>query len=315
MNNTVIMIISVAAYVILAPFIGGLLAGIDRKISAGFQGRVGPPILQPFYDVSKLWKKDLVTVKGGQDFFVGCFLFFMVITGGIFFAGLNIFLVIFVFTTAAMFLVLAAFSSNSPYAQIGAHRELLQMMSYEPMVILMGVGLVMAKNDFTVKALATTGDGPWTLLKLAGIFIGYVFILTIKFRKSPFDLSMSHHAHQEIVKGVSTEFSGKTMGILEITHWYENVLLLAFVYLFLADGTILMGVISVCVALILYILEIVIDNTYARLKWQFTLKITWIITIIFAGLNIFGLYMYQGKVQELVNIITQQMSSYFGGLS
>ena len=41
-------IVSMIAFVVLAPFVGGLLAGIDRKITARMQGRFGPPILQPF---------------------------------------------------------------------------------------------------------------------------------------------------------------------------------------------------------------------------------------------------------------------------
>jgi len=60
-----------------------------------------------------------------------------------------------------------------------------------------------------------------------------LYILTIKFRKSPFDLSISHHAHQEIVRGLTTEFSGRA-GPYRISHWYENVLLLGIVYLFFA---------------------------------------------------------------------------------
>ena len=34
------MIISIIAYLILAPFVGGILAGLDRKVSARMQGRV-----------------------------------------------------------------------------------------------------------------------------------------------------------------------------------------------------------------------------------------------------------------------------------
>ena len=48
-------IISVIAYLILAPLAGGLLAGLDRKLSARMQRRVGPPFLQPFYVVLKLF--------------------------------------------------------------------------------------------------------------------------------------------------------------------------------------------------------------------------------------------------------------------
>ena len=51
-------IISVIAFLVFAPFVGGILAGLDRKLSAKMQRRVGPPVLQPFYDVAKLFKKE-----------------------------------------------------------------------------------------------------------------------------------------------------------------------------------------------------------------------------------------------------------------
>ena len=50
-------VISIIAYLILAPIVGGLLAGLDRKFSAKMQRRVGHPVLQPFYDVFKLFEK------------------------------------------------------------------------------------------------------------------------------------------------------------------------------------------------------------------------------------------------------------------
>ena len=40
-----------------APLLGGLIAGIDRRLTARLQARTGPPILQPFYDVGKLFGK------------------------------------------------------------------------------------------------------------------------------------------------------------------------------------------------------------------------------------------------------------------
>ena len=119
-----------------------------------------------------------------------------------------------------------------------------------------------------------------------GIFIGYLFILTIKFRKSPFDLSMSHHAHQELVKGLTTEFSGKTLAMIEVAHWYENIFLLGFVFLFFVNGTPLSIAIGVVVCLAAYFLEVLIDNSYARMKWQFTLKSSWVIAITAGFINL-----------------------------
>ncbi|MDF2655419.1 MAG: formate hydrogenlyase subunit 4 [Bacillota bacterium] len=285
---SVTVIISIVAYLILAPIAGGLLAGIDRKISARMQGRFGPPILQPFYDFFKLLEKEPITVNKVQDFYVMCFLIFIVITGCFFFAGGDLLLVIFTLTLASIFLVIAAFSSNSPYAQIGAERELLQMMAYEPMVLITAIGFYLINGSFAISEIVSSDK--MGIQYLPGIFLGFVFILTIKLRKSPFDLSMSHHGHQELVKGLTTEFSGKTMAVIEIAHWYENIFLLGFVYLFFVNTISWSPVLAVAVCLVTYFIEILIDNSYARMKWQIAINASWIVAITLGFVNLLVIY-------------------------
>ena len=169
-----IMIISVIAYLVLAPLVGGFLAGIDRKISAHMQSRVGPPIRQPFYDVFKLTEKEDITVNNVQDFYVLCFLIFTIVTGCLFFAGQSLLLIFFTETTAGAFLAVAAYSSNSPYAEAGAQRELLQDMACEPMILLVAVALYMSTGTFQVSKIMTQSSMPfWGTW---GIFIGFVYI-------------------------------------------------------------------------------------------------------------------------------------------
>ena len=287
-NIGILNIVSVVLFVVLAPFVGGLLAGLDRKLSARLQGRVGPPVLQPFYDVFKLREKEDITVNHYQDFYMGAFLFFIVLTGAFFFAGGDLLLVIFALTTASMFLIVAAYSSNSPYAQIGASRELLQMMAYEPMVLLTAVGFYMVVGTFNVADIITA-ESP-AIIFLPGVFFGYVYILTLKFRKSPFDLSMSHHAHQELVKGMTTEMSGKTLALMEIAHWYENVFLLGIVYLFVACAGWLSVVIALVVCVITYFFETFIDNSFARMRWQTAINWSWTVALCVGFANILILY-------------------------
>jgi len=272
--------IAVILYIVLAPIIGGLISGIDRKLSARMQGRFGPPLLQPFYDVLKLMAKQNIVVNKHQKFYVLCFLVFVIITGSIFFAGGDLLLAIFALTLASVFLIIAAYSTYSPYAYIGAEREMLQMMAYEPMVILTIVGMYMVTKSFNVLDIAMY-DQP-LLYTLPGIFLGFLFILTLKFRKSPFDISMSHHAHQEIVRGVVTEFSGAELAMVEVAHWYENVFLLGIVALFFASNPI----IAIGLALVTYFLEIFIDNNNSRLKWQSTLGSAWIVALVLGVGNI-----------------------------
>ena len=279
-----ISIVGFIAFILLAPIIGGLIAGIDRKITAHMQGRVGPPVLQPFYDVGKLFEKEKTVANDTQRFYVISYFVFMIFTGALFFAGGDILLVIFALTLAQIFLVLGAYSANSPYSHIGAERELLQIMAYEPMVIIAAVGMYVVTKSFNVSTIASY---PLPLvLFLPAIFVGFIYILTIKLRKSPFDISTSHHAHQEIVKGVTTEFSGPTLGLIEVSHWYETVFLLGFVYLFFAFSPII-GIIAV---ILVYLLELLIDNASARVKWQLVMKSSWVIAAIVGVVNLAILY-------------------------
>ena len=281
------VIILVVAYLVLAPLVGGFLAGLDRKISARMQGRVGPPVLQPFYDVLKLTEKEPITVNRVQDFYVMCFFIFVMVTGGLFFAGENLLLVMFTLTLASVFLIVAAFSSNSPYSEVGAERELLQMLAYEPMVLITCVGFYMFTGSFQVGQIMLSTKMPFPYL--IGLFIGFIYILTIKFRKSPVDLSMSHLAHQELVAGLKTEFSGKTLALLEAAHWYENVFLLGMVFLFFVNGQWWGYVIGGVAVLLTYFLEIVIDNSFARMKWQVALNSAWLVALVLGTVNLFML--------------------------
>ena len=263
-------LIGAVLFLILAPVAGGLIAGIDRKITARMQGRVGPPLLQPFYDVGKLFEKENVVVTTAQNFYVLAYLVFIALSGAIFFAGGDLLLVVFAFTLAHVFLVLGAYAVHSPYSHIGAERELIQVMAYEPMIILVVVGFYMVTGSFFVDAIAAATVP--AIAYLPGVFIGFAAILTIKLRKSPFDISTSHHAHQEIVKGITTEFSGSTLAQIEIAHWYENIFLLGLVYLFFAWNP----VIAIIAVAVTYVAEIYIDNVTARVRWQAALKSGWL---------------------------------------
>jgi ech hydrogenase subunit B len=275
-------------FVLFAPLVGGILSGIDRKVTARMQGRIGPPVWQPFYDVGKLLEKETIVVRRSQNLYIKFFLLLTVFTGMLFFSGGDLLLVIFSLTLAGVFFVLGGYKASSPYSFIGSHRELLQMMSYEPALILAAVGIYMVTGSFQVVDIVSY-PGP-LILFLPGIFGAFFYILSIKFRKSPFDLSTSHHAHQEIVKGITTEFSGQTLALLEIAHWYEYVFVLGFVFLFFA-WNVWAGLIM-CLAV--FFCEMLIDNATARVRWQLLLGSSWIVAFFLGVANILYLMMSRG---------------------
>ncbi len=272
-------------FVVLGPIIGGLIAGVDRILTARMQGRIGPPLLQPFYDLSKLFSKRIAPVNRLQVPFIVSHLIFVVLTGFLFFEGSDILLIIFVLTLAEVFLVLAAYSTGSPYAAIGAERELLLMTAYEPMIILTLVGLYQAAKSFNFyEILASTTP---LILQLPGIYIGLLFILVMKLQKSPFDLATSHHAHQELVKGLTADMGGPVLGLVELAHWYESVYLYAIVFLFFSSS-----MLAACIGLVAtFFFVILIDNVTARVKWQAALASAWIITLVAGAGNLVPFYL------------------------
>lgn len=291
MSDTLKIVISIVAYIVLAPVAGCLMSGVDRKITARMQGRQGPPILQPFYDVVKLLKKETVVVNHVQVFYLITFLVFVIFTGCLFFGGFDLLMVFFALTTANLFLILAATSSHSPYANMGANREMMQMLAYEPMVLLTAVGFYLATGTFKVKDIVLSDALP-PIVALPGVFVGFVFILTIKLRKHPFDLATSHHAHQEMVKGITTEFSGEMFAIVEISHWYENVFLMGVIALFFLNANWWTILIALAAISITYFVLILVDNTNARMKWKHMFRNSWFATIVIGALNVFILEIF-----------------------
>jgi len=277
-------IILVLAGLILAPLAGGFIAGLDRRVTARVQSRFGPPIAQPFYDVAKLLGKQAMIVNTWQIFCAYMYLLGAALSVVLLFLQSDLLLIFFVQAIGALFLVFGAMSAPSPYSQVGAQRELMQILTYEPLLILVFVGMFLATGSFSVADILAHERPLLYDLPLLFIVLGYV--LTIKLRKSPFDFSTSHHGHQELVKGVTTEYSGPYLAIVEVAHWYETILLLGFVALFWATN--IWGMLLLLVAT--YFLEVLIDNTMARLTWRWMLRYVWGVGLALSLINLVWLY-------------------------
>ena len=280
MSNTVLVISGLVA----GPLLGGLISGLDRILTARLQSRIGPPVLQPFYDVIKLLGKEKMVVNVWQAFCAYCYIAAASISLVMFFLRSDLLLILFIQAVGAVFLVIGALSSTSPFSQVGAHRELLQILSYEPLLVLVTVGVYLETGSFKIATVYSWSEP--LLLKLPFLYLVLGYALTIKLRKSPFDLSTSHHAHQELVKGLLTDYSGPFLALTEIGHWFEIVLLLGFCSLFWATNWVGM----IILVAVTYFLEILIDNVSARMNWRWMLGYVWAMGLCLSLVNLIWLY-------------------------
>jgi len=280
------MAISVA-YIIFSPFLGGLIVGLDRKITARMQNRIGPPITQPFYDLIKLWGKEPFLASSFQPILaMGYFGF--IFTGLILLAFRQDLLhIIFTLTIADICLIVAAYNSKSPYSNLGGRRELLSMLSYEPLMVLTAISVQVVTGTFLVKGIFEYGTP--LLLLMPAAYVAQQLVLIIDMKKSPYDIAGSGHAHQELVRGVYTEFSGYTLALIELGHWTKLVFILSLISLFWAQNLI----IGWALALLLWFIAIVADNIYPRLTWKSMLRTSWVLGFMLILANFIALAIWR----------------------
>lgn len=288
--STAQIVIRILVVLFLAPLIGCFFAGVDRKLTAKLQGRVGPRLLQPWYDFRKLLAKENVVVNKNQNMYILFYFIFIVISLVMLFLEMDLLMIIFVYTIANVSLIIGAISTGSPFSKIGASRETISTLAYEPILVFYIVGMYMLTGSFNVSSLNLTNKP--LLLYLPLIFISMLFIMSIKFKKSPFDFSTSHHAHQELVKGMFTDFSGPTMAVIELSHWYEYIFLSGLMFIFWKQNYLIGTVLSIFT----FLFVIVLDNITARLSWEWMMKFTWTIVVGLSIANILFIYLNNIKI-------------------
>ncbi|SPJ16108.1 fragment of (NiFe) hydrogenase III-type complex, EchB subunit [Syntrophobacter sp. SbD2] len=195
---------------------------------------------------------------------------------------------VFLMGFAGVSLVLGGFSTKSPYSHFGANRELLQILAYEPVLLLLAIAIYAQNGTFLISEIVIH-EQP-LLLPLWPLFIAVLYVLTIKMRKSPFDISTSHHAHQEIVKGITTEYSGPFLALYHLAEWYEIVLMLGVIALFWANPL----WIGLLIAFAAFLLELVVDNIAARMTARWMVRLSWSVGLTLGILNVAYLYIIKG---------------------
>lgn len=264
-------------FTLFAPLIGGFVYGIERIVKARMQSRQGPPLLQPFYDFFKLMDKRAVMIHSfhalmGIMYFVAEWFAVAVLL-----LGNDLLIAVFFHVIAVLALVIGASSVRSSYSVLGALRELMHMISYEPLMVLMVVSFYLVTGSFDIRDVLNY-DG-YIILKLPLVFIAFLLTIPMMLQKSPFDIA---EAHQEIVGGPEIEYSGPFYEALYTGKWIEYIYVFTFVFLFGGSHYWLGAVLVVFAFLFVNLL----DNSTARLDFRRMVKFAWAVLIPMAALNV-----------------------------
>jgi NADH-quinone oxidoreductase subunit H len=211
---------------------------LDRKLLALFQRRVGPPWYQPLADLIKLFSKEDLLPKGGNEL-VATLLPLLslcaVLVAGLYvpiagftpysFEG-DLIVILFLMSVPTLAYYLAGIISIGIYSILGGGRSLLQYFSYEvPFLIALSGPAVLARS-WSIEGILTAQFtlGSFVLFQPLGFILALVGLIG-KLKRDPLDIPS---AKSEVVGGSLTEFSGGKLGF-----WHLAMNIQAVVGIFL----------------------------------------------------------------------------------
>ena len=201
-----------------------------RKALARLQGRKGPPPFQPFFDFAKLMGKRAVVPEGVDR---AAFVALPLIALAAVVAALvvlpmpgnpaprlsaDVVVLLFLLEVPVLCEVLAGFVGRSVYGEVGAMREALMSLAYNLPFLASVVALAETAGRFDLAALAAAPFGPVHVVAGAAFLIA----LPAKLKTNPFSMADAEH---EIVAGGLIEYSGPLLGLFELAHALEVVVL------------------------------------------------------------------------------------------
>lgn len=290
---------------------GMLLCGIDRKLVAKMQKRVGPPVLQPFYDFFKLCGKEtIVPAAASKTVFLAAPLvglaalvviqMFIPIFNFSAFSGMaDIIVILYLLLIPALATILGGAASGSPYAGVGLSREMVTIISCElPLVLVllavgktvgnaMGTGLCFSFSDIAAYQAANGS----LILKASMIPAAVAMLMVIpgETGNHPFDAA---EAETEICEGLLAEYSGAPLGVFKLSHAVKMLTLTSmFVALFLGGiGTGIVALDAVIVFALCAVITAVsislVHAVTARLKIEQIFKYYWTVVSALALLSL-----------------------------
>ena len=273
--NLVAGLVNIVLVLLVAP----LAQGISRKVTARIQSRQGPPVLQPYFDLLKLLGKE--DIEAGEIPLMQRFVSWLSLASVLAVAALvpmglgvsmnvagDVVLLVYLLTLCSVCTLLAGLAAGSTYSLLGISREMMTMITLEPLfAVAVIVGAIHAHSlrlDAVLSGSAFFG-APWS-----GILMMLIMLLAFQafVQRVPFDVS---EAETELMEGSLMEYSGPKLALFKYTQMIKMIVYAAlFIGLFdplgLNTGSSLVFILFWIKIFGLVLLVAVVAATHARYR-------------------------------------------------
>ncbi len=271
---------------IFSSVVGLLSSWVDRKLSARVQWRVGPPLLQPFYDFLKLLGKEVIIPEGAETFgfLVGPIIG---LSGAVLAAAIigeanlkdgyfigDLIVVLYLLILPAIALIIGASASGNPLSAVGASREMKLILAYElPLALAASVVIIRTGGSLSLGGMADHV----AVGSISGFIAFIVAMMSVQAKLGfvPFDIA---EAETEIMTGTYAEYSGAPLATFHLTNAIMLFALPSLVVTLFLGGFhfsglgILWGILKYVLVLAIII---VVKNTNPRLRIDQALRFFW----------------------------------------
>jgi len=220
--------------ILFAPLVSGFITRLKNNLRL----RRGPSIFQPYYNLAKYFRKDeVVSQETSWIFRITPYLVFTATASAVFFTTSpgSLITLIFLFSFARFFLVLAGLDAASSFGGMGSSREMFISSFIEPVLFLSVAALWLSTNSMIASALAATA------LFLAAL--AETSRIPVDNQETHLELTMVHEA-------MLLEYSGRSLAILELAAQVKQLIFLMIIAGLIFNNLALLPVIAVLVALV-----------------------------------------------------------------
>ncbi len=215
------------------PIIAIVFEGMHRKFMAMFQHRIGPPVVQPFYDLRKLWHKQ--TLEDNNDpffknapffYFLSTYALFLIIPFSLLAFDYDFIFLIYLTILSSGFYVLAGVSSDSPFSITAAMREMVLMVCYEVVLAVSVFSFVIVSGGLSLSSISSH----YLAFSLPLASFALIAVSVVELKITPFDTA---EAEPEVLTSVETEYSGRRLFFMELTNYMRRLFYVLLVPLLL----------------------------------------------------------------------------------